>query len=55
MPLILIFMWAGIIAVLIAVGYLTAFTELVLFFALLGHATWRAYRDLMEAGIDRAV
>lgn len=40
--------WAVIIVALIAVGYLTAFVGLVLFFPLLGHATWRAYRELIE-------
>jgi uncharacterized membrane protein len=48
-------LWAGIIVVLIALGYLMAFIGLVLFFPLLGHATWRAYQDLVEAGTDRAV
>jgi uncharacterized membrane protein len=48
-------LWAEIIVVLIAVGYLTSFIGLVLFFPLLGHATWRAYQDLVEAGIERAV
>ena len=43
-------LWAAIIVVLIAVGYLTWFIGLVLFFPLLGHATWRAYRDLVEPG-----
>lgn len=43
-------LWAGIIVVLIGVGYLTAFIGLVVFFPLLGHATWRAYQDLLEPG-----
>lgn len=46
-PLVML-LWAGIIVVLIAVGYLTSFIGLVLFFPWLGHATWRAYRELVE-------
>lgn len=43
-------LWAAIIVALIAIGYLTAFMGLAVFFPLLGHATWRAYQDLVEAG-----
>lgn len=46
-PFVMLF-WAGIIVVLVGIGYLTAFIGLVLFFPLLGHATWRAYQDLIE-------
>ena len=46
-PLVML-LWAAIIVVLIGIGYLTAFIGLVVFFPLLGHATWRAYRDLIE-------
>lgn len=42
-------LWAAIIVALIAIGYLTAFIGLAVFFPLLGHATWRAYQDLVEA------
>jgi uncharacterized membrane protein len=42
-------LWAAIIVVLIALGYLTSFIGLVVFFPLLGHSTWRAYQDLVEA------
>lgn len=41
-------LWAAIIAALIVVGYLTWFIGLVFIFPLLGHATWRAYRELIE-------
>ena len=41
-------LWAAIIVALIVVGYLTWFIGVVLFFPLLGHATWRAYRELIE-------
>ena len=43
-------LWAGIIVVLMAVGYLTAFIALAFFFPLLGHATWQAYKALVEEG-----
>lgn len=41
-------LWAAIIAALIVVGYLTWFIGLMVFFPLLGHATWRAYREMIE-------
>lgn len=40
--------WAVIIGVLTVVGVLTAFIGLAVLFPLLGHATWHAYRDLVE-------
>jgi uncharacterized membrane protein len=40
--------WAAIIGVLTVVGVLTAFIGLAVLFPLLGHATWHAYRDLVE-------
>jgi uncharacterized membrane protein len=42
--------WAGLIVALTLIGMLTAFVGLALLFPLLGHATWHAYRDLVEAG-----
>lgn len=42
--------WAGIIVALTLIGLLTAMVSLVILFPLLGHATWHAYRDLVEAG-----
>ncbi len=41
--------WAATIAVAVGIGYLTAFIGLVVIFPLLGHATWHAYRGLVEA------
>lgn len=41
-------LWAAIIVALVAIGYVTAFIGLVFIFPLLGHATWRAYRELVE-------
>ncbi|MBI2312935.1 MAG: DUF2189 domain-containing protein [Betaproteobacteria bacterium] len=40
--------WAAIIVVLTAIGFATSFIGLVLVFPLLGHATWHAYKDLVE-------
>lgn len=47
-PVVMLF-WAGLIVALIGIGYLTAFIGLAVFFPLLGHATWRAYQDLVPA------
>lgn len=41
-------LWAWIIAVTVAVGIATAFIGLAVAFPLLGHATWHAYRDLVD-------
>lgn len=40
--------WAAVIALLVGIGYLTAFIGLIVIFPLLGHATWHAYRALVE-------
>lgn len=41
--------WAALIAGLSLLGILTALFGLVLIFPVLGHATWHAYRELVEA------
>ncbi|MEM8986885.1 MAG: DUF2189 domain-containing protein [Pseudomonadota bacterium] len=41
-------LWAWIIAVLIAAGFATLFVGLAVVFPLIGHATWRAYKDIIE-------
>jgi len=41
-------LWATIIAVLMAVGMATAFVGLIITFPLVGHATWHAYRAIVE-------
>lgn len=41
-------LWAVILASIISVGFLTLFTGLVVGFPLAAHATWHAYRDLVE-------
>lgn len=40
--------WAAIIALLIAVGFATDFVAMAVIFPWLGHASWHAYRDLVE-------
>lgn len=41
-------LWAAIIAVITALGFATFMLGLVVAFPLLGHASWHAYRDLVE-------
>jgi uncharacterized membrane protein len=41
--------WAAIIVALTAVGIATLFVGMVVIFPLLGHASWHAYRDLVQA------
>lgn len=40
--------WAGLIAGLVMLGFATGLLAMVVIFPLLGHATWCAYRDLVE-------
>jgi uncharacterized membrane protein len=41
-------LWAALIAVLTAAGFATAMVGLVVLFPWLAHASWHAYRDLVE-------
>ena len=41
-------LWAAILAVLVAIGLATWMIGLVLIFLWLGHASWHAYRELVE-------
>lgn len=45
LPLLL---WATVIAALALLGFVSALFGLVVFMPLLGHASWHAYRDLVE-------
>ncbi|GAB4532147.1 MAG: DUF2189 domain-containing protein [Parvularculaceae bacterium] len=45
-------LWAWLIAVITAIGAAFALVGLVVAFPLLGHATWRAYRDLVKHAYD---
>jgi uncharacterized membrane protein len=40
--------WAALIVVLVGIGFATFLVGMVVVFPLLGHATWHAYRDLVE-------
>jgi uncharacterized membrane protein len=40
--------WAGLIVGLVLLGFITNFLGMIVIFPLLGHATWRAYRELVE-------
>lgn len=41
-------LWAWLIVVMCSFGLATLFTGLIVVFPLLGHATWHAYRDLVQ-------
>lgn len=41
-------LWAGMISGLMVLGFLTWFIGLAVLFPILGHATWHAYRELVE-------
>ncbi|MCB1688320.1 MAG: DUF2189 domain-containing protein [Halioglobus sp.] len=40
--------WAALIAGLVVIGFLTGLLGMVVIFPLLGHATWRAYKELVD-------
>ncbi len=40
--------WAALVTGLVLLGFATALVGMVVIFPLLGHATWRAYRELVE-------
>ncbi len=44
----LMLVWALLIVALSAIGIATAFIGMVVVFPLIGHASWHAYRDLVE-------
>jgi uncharacterized membrane protein len=43
-------LWAALIVVFVGVGIAMLFVGLVVVLPLIGHATWHAYRDLVEPG-----
>jgi uncharacterized membrane protein len=43
-------LWAALIVGVMACGFATLFFGLVIAFPLIGHATWHAFRDLVEIG-----
>lgn len=40
--------WAGLITLLVAIGFMTFLVGMVIIYPLLGHATWYAYKDLVK-------
>jgi uncharacterized membrane protein len=40
--------WAALIVALTAIGFATLLVGMIVVIPLLGHATWHAYRDLVE-------
>ncbi len=44
------FVWAGLIALLGGLGLVTFLAGMLIAGPILGHATWHAYRDLVEDG-----
>ena len=46
--LLLMILWGTIVVILTGIGFLTLFFGLIVLMPLLGHASWHAYRDLVE-------
>lgn len=44
----LMVLWAAIVVVLTLIGFVTLFFGLIVLMPLIGHASWHAYRDLVE-------
>ena len=42
-------LWGALIAMLVAVGFALYYVGLIVVLPLIGHATWHAYRDVVEA------
>ena len=47
-------LWAALIAGAMLIGFVTLFFGLVIMFPLIGHATWHAFRDLVERDDDKS-
>ena len=43
-------LWAALIAIFTGIGLLTFYLGLAIVLPLIGHATWHAYRDIVESG-----
>ena len=41
-------LWAMIIVTLVVIGFATSFIGLIITMPIIGHASWHAYRDLIE-------
>ena len=42
--------WAILIVVLSAIGFVTLLLGMIVIFPVIGHATWHAYRDIVQSG-----
>jgi len=47
-------LWAGLIVALTAIGFATGYVGLVVLLPIVGHATWHAYRELVEPAMESA-
>jgi uncharacterized membrane protein len=41
--------WAGIIVFVVILGFITAFLGFIVLMPLIGHATWHAYQETIDA------
>ena len=44
-----LFLWGGIIVLIVAIGFVTAFIGFIVLMPLVGHATWHAYQETINA------
>ena len=44
-----LFLWACLIVLIVAVGFLTAFIGFIVLMPLIGHATWHAYQETIDS------
>jgi len=44
-----LFLWACIIVVIVSIGFVTAFIGFIVLMPLVGHATWHAYQETIDA------
>lgn len=44
-----LFFWACIIVIIVAIGFITAFIGFIVLMPLVGHATWHAYQETINA------
>lgn len=44
-----LFLWACIIVLIVAIGFVTAFIGFIILMPLVGHATWHAYQETINA------
>jgi uncharacterized membrane protein len=47
-----LFLWAVLIVALTAIGFATRYVGLIVLLPVVGHATWHAYRELVEPAVE---